>query len=485
MKIIKPITISSSNLESGIEIDAQTNLCLWSEELDGGVWTFSNMTATSGQTLGPDGTAISNKLEKDAVGTSYVSQTITGLSNGVTYGFAIKVKAGDYTTVKLTLSGVFADTSYTFDTSAGTETFTGDPSYSGYVEWREGWYLIWLFQETSSAGSGIIRIYIESTYAVDAELYVSQCQFYLGETLQEYIKSEGTAGESTPDYTEYAALTEYAENDYAYYGQIVYQSLKAANTGNRPDLNLTGADPWWFEVGYLNAWQMFDPYLSTKTTADVHTAAPSMIPIVFSDTEINSIALFGLEGTEVRIELTSALNEILDQTTIPLLTWLSECYDWWDYFFGDDSINKSEIVYYFDRLTYTEKIRILIINQGAAAKCSHCVFGRGREIGKTMWRPEVGVLDYSKKDTDSFGRTYLAPGVTARLVRADILVETGMVDTTNAILASMVGVGSVYDFNEPATDFSSLIVFGFPYDTGTVLHGPTYNICRLEVQGLT
>lgn len=483
MKIIQPVNISSSNLKTGIEIDAQTNLCLWSEELDGGVWTFSNMAVTSGQPLGPGGTDISNKLEKSAAGESYASQTIAGLSSGEIYGFAVKVKAGDYSTIKITLGGVFVDTAYVFNFSTGTAA--GSPIYSGNIEWDAGWYLIWVFQEAASSGSGVIRIYIEDEYVLDSALYVSQCQFFLGETLQEYIKSEGTAGVSTPDYAAYNSETTYSIGNEIYYGQKIYQSLKDANTGNQPDINITGEDPWWFEIGYLNAWQMFDPYLSTKTGAISHDSALSIISIVFSGTEVNSIALFGLEGTEVRIEMSAFDNEVLDRITFSLLTWLSECFDWWDYFFGDDSINKTEVAHYLDRLTYTEKIRILIINRGASAKCSHCVFGRSREIGKTMWSPEVGILDYSKKDTDSFGRTYLAPGVHAKLLRTEVLIDTGMVDTAYAVLAAVRGTGAVYDFNEQNTDFSSMIAYGFFQDFGTILYGPNHNICRLEVQGLT
>lgn len=99
------------------------------------------------------------------------------------------------------------------------------------------------------------------------------------------------------DLPQYSAGTTYAEGDVVMVvaEHAIYRSRQDANTGHPP---ATSAD-WWKRVRATNRWAMFD--LATLTTA---TQAASPLQVVLRPGSIGGVALFGVQGSQVDVELT-------------------------------------------------------------------------------------------------------------------------------------------------------------------------------------
>jgi hypothetical protein len=112
------------------------------------------------------------------------------------------------------------------------------------------------------------------------------------------------------------------------------------------------------------------------------------------------------------------------------------------------------------------------------------VVGMSVELGQTQWKPEVGAIDYSRKLTDEFGRTYLKKGRFAKIVRGGLIIPSGSESSVYRTLNELLGTACVWNLNEPGTEYDPLILYGFIQDFRQTLHFTTYTTCTLDLQGL-
>jgi len=99
----------------------------------------------------------------------------------------------------------------------------------------------------------------------------------------------------------------------------------------------------------------------------------------------------------------------------------------------------------------------------------------------------ISILDYSRKDTDDFGNTYLRQGNYAKKVECDIWLQNGQIDWVRKKLADVRATPAVYNFNNvnlQTSDFESLIVYGFYRNFEIIIPGINYSKCSFEVEGL-
>ena len=294
-------------------------------------------------------------------------------------------------------------------------------------------------------------------------------------------------GEWEDDYPSEAG-TGYAEGDVVYKGLVLYESLTGTNTDD-PAVGSIAETPTWLNLGAINRWRMFDEYTNTLTTSDVPDPLDddkATIEVVIEEDNVQTVSLFNLTGTYVDISiLDDSDNELWAAETIDLWSEVEEPIDWFEYFFGDVLDQpRTDIFVDLEWATFAEKVKVEIIHYGTEAKCGLCLVGRSRFLGNTKWEPEVGILDYSRKQTDDFGRTYLQQGTLAKLLKARLVVPKYLTDATYRALAASRGTATVWNFNESTTEWDSLIVYGFFQDYRIVLHGPNYIEATLDIQGL-
>jgi hypothetical protein len=117
-------------------------------------------------------------------------------------------------------------------------------------------------------------------------------------------------------------------------------------------------------------------------------------------------------------------------------------------------------------------------------KCGHCSVGQVIPIGDTAWGVQAGITSYGRKDTDSFGNTYLATGRYAKRVTLSAYVNNAQVDVTHKQLTALREVPCCWICDNTDTGYEALTLFGFYKDFQIEIPGPQGSDLSLEIEGL-
>lgn len=294
------------------------------------------------------------------------------------------------------------------------------------------------------------------------------------------LSSSSVAGST---YNEYASGTTYSignnvkvsfEDDGTTprFPVVEYVSLSGSNTGNYPPDNPAS----WSEIGAENRCKMFDAYINTQTedTDDIE--------VTISANGVSSVGIFNIYGTSVELVLkrsgVTITSETVDlRTLIPESGWYSWLFDSYEY--GID-----QVIWTFPRYISNATLEITITARSSLAKCGLVCVGNHRDLGITRYGVSVGIDDYSIKDTDTLGRTYLNQGEYAN--RADIsmtLLNTN-IDYVMRQLADVRGEAAIFDANNVAGTYQSAAIYGFWQNFDITVPGPIRSQCNLEIKGL-
>lgn len=249
-----------------------------------------------------------------------------------------------------------------------------------------------------------------------------------------------------------------------------YKSLQDNNTGHYPPDN----PDWWEDEGATNKWKMFDNYVTTQTENS------SSIDVTFTSNKISHVALFNVEAEDGTIEVRDSNDTLLATYNFSLR--LDQSTSWSDYFFGDFYYRTA----YIQQIPYIlgeAKIRVVLTKTGTV-KCGMLIVGYAHYLGCTLFGLRAGILDYSRKETDSYGRTYLAQGAWAKKTEFDVEIPNGSIDKIQRLLADLRATPCVWDANNDDTDYDSLIIYGFYKDFDIILTQPLFSKCEITIEGL-
>ncbi|MCU7885285.1 MAG: hypothetical protein KZQ82_13930 [Candidatus Thiodiazotropha sp. (ex Lucinoma annulata)] len=282
-------------------------------------------------------------------------------------------------------------------------------------------------------------------------------------------------------HAEYASATNYSLNDRVYVTlesdattertpHKIYESLGDNNQGNYPPDNPLS----WLDIGATNRWKMLDNSVGSQTVQ-----ATSMTVTVQAK-YVDTLALLNLQGDSVRVRLLDAADQVLSDDTHDLS--VHESGSWSDYFFGD-FVYRNSLVLPINGLYATVKIEVTLT--GEQCTIGHLLAGRAIWLGGTRWDAWLGITDYSIKDTNDFGETYLTKRGYGNSLDVDVWIESGSVDRVHRTLADLRATPVLWQANNDETIYESLILFGWYRDFQQVLPGPKYSICSLNLEGLT
>lgn len=280
---------------------------------------------------------------------------------------------------------------------------------------------------------------------------------------------------SENDYAEWSAGTAYTVGQRCIMAakHRIYECL-IANTGNSPDVNLTGASPKWLEVSATNKYKCVDDKFGTQTTA-----TSSLTVTITPGKVIDSLALLNLIGTSVTVSCTQSGLGTIYNKSITLQTDVG-VWDWKTYFLAP--IVAEDDVVLTDLLPYgTQVITITVTGTGTVA-IGNIVLGACVELGKLEYSPTVGIIDYSTKSTDAYGNTIVTKRAYAKRYGGRLIVENNFVDQLAGILASIRSTPVVWIGAD--NKFSSLIVWGWYKDFEIDIAYPTISYCNLTIEGL-
>lgn len=255
----------------------------------------------------------------------------------------------------------------------------------------------------------------------------------------------------------------------------IYESLSAGNLDNFPP----SSPAHWIYVGPTNAWKAFD--LSGGTVLETPGSDLEPLEFVVTGDRFNAIGLIGLQATWVRIRASSAIEGLYYDKTIELFD-NALVNNWFDYFFTEISKSTEAIVLDIPPVMDSE-YSIQIADASGTVKLSTFVIGQVVNMGLTEFGAQVGLIDYSRKTVDQFGRASLEQRAFSDRMSVSMELPKGIVDSVRRKFAALrakpclwIGANGQYE---------SLTVFGFYRDFNIDISYPTFSICSAEIEGLS
>lgn len=290
-------------------------------------------------------------------------------------------------------------------------------------------------------------------------------------TITDAMLTSSTVAET--DHAAYNGATTYALGDRVIVttaDHSIYESLQAANTGNTP----ATSPAWWLKISATNRWKAFDVKVADQVsrTTDIN--------YVLTPGAIDAISLLNIDGTSVQITMTDPTDGVVYNQTIGL-TSTDNVIDGYTYCF-EPILMRTELAL-FDLPPYPSAlVSITITNTGGTAKLGELIVGRASRLGYTEYSPSIGIVDYSRKEVDTFGNYIVVQRAFSKRLSCDLFLDNAYVDFVARQLSLYRATPLVWI---AADDFSSLIVYGYYRSFDVVIPYPTMSTCSLEIEGLT
>jgi len=276
------------------------------------------------------------------------------------------------------------------------------------------------------------------------------------------------------DYAEWSSATPYNSGDRVIvttgYHRI-YESLVGGNLNQHPGTSST----YWVEVGPTNRWAAFDTSGGTFSYS-------SGANIVFSFTmdRATSIALVELTARSVRIQATApGYPNYYDQTYN--LGDRAVINNWYDYFTADSFLATELIITDIPAIPSTT-FTITIENNANPLQVGNFIAGTAIELGNTKYGAKIGIIDYSKKEVNEFGKATIVKRTFSKKMDVTLDVDNAIVDSVAARLNYLRATPCLWVGANGA--FESLTVYGFYRDYSVEIPYPTHSICSLQIEGL-
>lgn len=262
----------------------------------------------------------------------------------------------------------------------------------------------------------------------------------------------------------------------------VYECLIAGVNATLPENATTGATPRWLDLGATNRWAMFDSKVGTATSA------ATSLTVVLTPGRFNSLALMQVDAGLVTVAL-SVSGEVV-YTASMNLTAGNAVGDWYQYFYEpvyqQDSLVITDLVdaSLLDIPAYSEGVLTVTLSKtSGTVSIGALIVGLYADLGTTQYQPTIGIIDYSRKDTDTFGNTTVLQRTYSKRMNASVVTLKSDIDNVARLLAQYrstplvwVGAGNLY---------TSMIIYGFYKDWEISIDNYSFGTLSLQVEGLT
>ncbi len=266
-------------------------------------------------------------------------------------------------------------------------------------------------------------------------------------------------------------------------------------------------------VGTAMALKLWDTTATSTTSVVIGTGSKSFVtqagkpivagdPITITDQAITgnsmtgTIASYNAVTGDLAVTVTSITGSgTISAWNIASLLWyedidltytdprLTAIEDWQQYFFGMDARLYNDIFRAVSVLAFTPTLEITINYAGGTAKLAKVVAGQAVYVGKTQFGAAIGIMSFSKKTTDEWGRTSLKKGASAKTNSLSVWIESARVDVVNQWLTELDGIPCAW-IGDGNGGTMALMGYGFYRDFGIVLEQHNQTLCRIEWEGL-
>lgn len=280
------------------------------------------------------------------------------------------------------------------------------------------------------------------------------------------------------DHAEWDVSTTYAAGDRVILTSThkIYESLLSSNTGNNP--TVTSSPIYWIEVGPTNRWAVFDTSVSTQTE-QANNITYQLIP----GEAINSIGVLNIKsGSELNITMVSpatgspgiVYENTVDLSALPLTS------DWWAWLYGNKVVPSQSIL--LDLPSYSDAELTIELLGGSDLAVGVILIGQQKNFGIGIkYGARVGIQDYSRKETNSFGDTILVQRAFAKRANFDLMINKAEVDVLQTTLSTIRATPALWI---GSTDYEATTLFGFYKNFEILISYPEHSDCQLEIEGL-
>lgn len=277
------------------------------------------------------------------------------------------------------------------------------------------------------------------------------------------------------DFPEWSATTNYALGVRVIRAarHEIYERLIAGTTSTVPELDKIN----WVYVSKTNRWKMFDQGNSSSTTSST-TLSVILRPLRL----INSIAALNVVGSTIRFRVEHPdFGTVYDQTRA-LDGRISEP-TWFNYFYDPLSFFSQFIALGISTYSNTVTIYIDVTPLNGVASIGTFLMGSAAGYGDGVsYGARVGIIDYSRKETDAFGETLLVQRAFSKRAEFEVWMDAAQTDSLVAKLTSIRATPTLF----VATDqYESTTVYGIYKDFDIVLSYPDKNVMSIQLEGLT
>lgn len=251
----------------------------------------------------------------------------------------------------------------------------------------------------------------------------------------------------------------------------IYESLVASNVGFSPPTNTTK----WVEVSNTNRWAVFDQSGGTQSTGSspmqwVVTTGRVDSVAVLEIANANSVQIIGNSTSEG--EVYNETYTLADNTVLG---------NWFEYFFSP--IRKQTEVIATDIPLYQDLSITVKVIGASTVSAGTVLFGNSSQIGATQYGARSGIVDYSRKEVDQFGRATLVKRNFSKRMDVTMLVENGIVDNVQYLLSDLRAEPVLWIAAKD--QYELLTVYGFYRDFNIDIAYTNNSVCSLQIEGLT
>jgi hypothetical protein len=251
----------------------------------------------------------------------------------------------------------------------------------------------------------------------------------------------------------------------------------STDNSGAPNLNLSGATPKWLEVGPTNRWAMFDEKIGT-----ISSTTSSPLTVVFNPGPIGGLALLELAGRKATVSFKDVTGgQVVYETVIDLDgTVVDSFFDW---FFAEFEQQTDLTLTNLPSQYYNGEVTVSIESTQGAVACGVCHVGRVAGLGQTQLGATIGIVSYSVKETDDFGRLTIIKRQNSKRASIKTLIPKSAFNRIYRTLAGVDSVLCIYVATEEA-GYTPLILYGIWRDFVIDVTYPTNFLTSLEIEGL-
>ena len=277
---------------------------------------------------------------------------------------------------------------------------------------------------------------------------------------------------ATEDYPAWNISTTYAKDNIVVYQTGLYQSLVNSNTGNTPNLDAVS----WVYYGPSNTCAMFDGQIWTQTISTTPLTV-TVIPNAY----FNSVALLSVNAISATVEVVDSTGTLFNQTYNLDETIIA---DWYQYFFEPYTLKTDLIVDNIPPSLSAELTVTLTNSAGVDVRIGELKFGSLYNLGDTLYGVNLGITDYSIKETDGFGVTTFIERSFSKKISANVLCDNDNLTYITSVLQSLRATPTVW-FISKEKRYRPTIVYGYARDWSIDIAYIEKSLLNIEIEGLT